>query len=378
MKRMLFYTYWNFDDASTSGICAKILSQRKVFEEQGYEVDFTFLSHEDFYIEVNGDKKILQKKSRIWTKPLAERQLAKIAKLRRYDFVYMRYNCTESGFMCLIKTLKKLGSKIILEIPTFPYDGTYGKNMRDQIYLWIDKLYRGRMHKYIDCIVTYGNWEKILKVPTIRTFNGIDVKNIPMKKCFMASEDIHLICVAIYAQWHGLERMLRGLRNYYKGGISRKVYLHVVGDGPALGNYKKMVKECGIEEYVYFYGLQKGAELDQIYEKCDIGIEVLGGHRIGIEVSSSMKSREYLVRGLPFISELDVDIIPKDWKYFLPIPYDESDIDICQIVKFYEKHMDTEEKRECAAKEIRDFAIDKIDMKETLKEIVAFYEKMID
>lgn len=377
MKRMLFYTYWNFDDAETSGICKKILSQRKVFEEHGYQVDFTFLSHQDFYIETEGKIRLLQKRSKVWTKPIGEKQLGKLARERQYDFVYMRYNCAEWGFIHLLGALKSMGSKIVLEIPTYPYDGTYDKkNVRDQIYLSIDKWYRRRLHSYIDRIVTYGDWEKIFHIPTIKTINGIEVNQVTVKSSFSDSGDIHLICVAMYAKWHGLERILKGLCNYYHDDNEgkRKVFLHVVGDGPAIADYKEIIQKENIGSYVLFHGLQTGEALDKIYKQCDIGVEVLGGHRAGLNHSSSMKSREYLTRGLPFLSELPVDIIPKDWKYLLHIPYDESDIDIWQIVEFYEKYMDTAEKKKRVAEEIRDFAIDKVDMRVTLKEIMEFYD----
>lgn len=374
MKRMLFYTYWNFEDEESNGISKKIRSQRRVFEGSGWQVDLSYLMGEDYYIDHGGTQILLQKKNRIWTKPFAENQLRKYVRKQKYDTAYLRYNCADLQFIRLLKELKRQGTRIFVEVPSFPYDKELSGSFSDKVYLFIDKLHRGSMKRYVDRIVIFSGEEEIFGVPTIRTINGIEVDSVKKKTLFSDTEDIHLISVAKYAAWHGLDRLLKGLCNYYHGGGRRKVYLHVVGDGAVLSNYKEMVHKGGIEQYVTFYGPQSGEKLDQIYDRCDIGVGALAAHQKFATSSSSMKSREYLVRGIPFISELKVDIIPEDWEYILRVPYDDSDIDIDSIIAFYDRYMSSAEEKRKLAETIRDFARDKVDMKATMGKIVREYK----
>lgn len=376
MKRLLYYTYWSFANEASSGICKKIRSQVKVFEDAGFVVDFAYLIGEDYYIDLAEGKTIcLQKKTRIWTKPVAENRLREFVAERKYDCVYMRYNCSEYAFIGLIKQLKKAGSKIFIEIPTFPYDGELTKSLSDYIYLTIDRLFRGRICHYADRIVTFHGHKEIFHLPTIETINGMDVSQIPLKQCTDKQDELHLICVAIYSLWHGLERVLLGMADYYSKVHNKKVYLHIVGEGPSLPDYERIVKENHLDDYVVFHGRRSGTELDVLFDQSDIAIETLGWHRTGLTVSSTIKSREYLCRGIPYAAEVDTDILPKDWPYLIKLPYDESAIDIDCIVKFYDRYMDSYERKVQIAKDIRSFAFSRIDMKMTMKEIIQQFEE---
>ena len=53
-----------------------------------------------------------------------------------------------------------------------------------------------------------------------------------------------------------------------------------------------------------------------------------------IYLSSELKSREYLCRGLPIISSTKIDIIPNNFKYIFKVPEDNSNIDINSVIKF--------------------------------------------
>lgn len=373
MKRMLFYTYWNFENGESNGICNKIQSQKKVFEKNGYEVDFCFLLGEDYYINDGCDDICLQRKNKIWTKPFAEKQLRNYVKGKKYDCAYMRYNCADFQFIKLLKDLRKQGTCIILEIPTFPYDKEYSKNLSDKLYLFIDKIHRRSLKKYVKKILTFHQFDDIFDIPTIKTVNGIDVDSISEKKSFSETGDLHLICVAMFSLWHGLERLLKGMVEYYSQGPDTEVFLHVVGDGEPMEFYQSIVNDGKIDKYVIFHGLKNGRELDEIYDQCDIAVETLGGHRINLTVSSTMKSREYLLRGLPYVSEINTDILPENWKYLIRVPYDESNINVMEIVAFYKKYMSSKEKKKEIALEIRNYAIDKIEMGVTLKEVLEYY-----
>lgn len=115
------------------------------------------------------------------------------------------------------------------------------------------------------------------------------------------------------------------------------MYFHLVGEGPEKAKYEKLVRESGLEQYVIFHGYCTGEKLEEIYDQSTLAVETLGLHRVGISLSSSLKSREYLSKGLPLISSVDVDVIPKDYPYLFPVAGDESPIPVKEVLSFYDQ-----------------------------------------
>lgn len=68
---------------------------------------------------------------------------------------------------------------------------------------------------------------------------------------------------------------------YYKllRMLKRKVYFYIVGDGAVRIEYEKIVVKYQIQKYCIFKGVRTGKELDDIYNMCDIGIEMLAVFR---------------------------------------------------------------------------------------------------
>ena len=374
MKKLLFFTYWKFDDAETNGITKKIISQKKVFENNGYRVDLVYLLNGNYYIDIDGKKTLIQKKPPFWTKLQAESKLRRIIKNEKYDAAYFRYNCCDVAFVSLLKELKKNGTKNIIEIPTVEYDNELSTSFLGRVLVFVDKLHRNNLKKYTDKIVVFQDYQEVYGIPTIRTYNGLDIDEIKLKN-ITDSKDVRLICVAQYQMWHSLERILYGLVDYYSHKVDKIVILNVVGDGPALSEYKEIVKNGKIDKYINFVGRKSGKELDDLFDESDIAIETLGGHKINMKTSSTMKSREYLARGIPYISELYTDVVPEGWDYLLKIPYDDSKVDISTIVDYYNKSLSTVIDKEQVANNIRQFAVSKIDMNNTMKPVVEEFDE---
>ena len=144
--------------------------------------------------------------------------------------------------------------------------------------------------------------------------------------------------------WHGFDRLIHGLGEYYRkyaGQPPRKVVFHIVGDvwpeemngSQRSPGFTPYIKEYGIEEQVVFHGKLFGKELDQVFNLCTFAVGSLGRHRSGITVIKTLKNREYASRGLPFIySEQDSDFDHQP--YVLKAPADESAIDIERLLSF--------------------------------------------
>ena len=127
-----------------------------------------------------------------------------------------------------------------------------------------------------------------------------------------------------------------------------------------------MVIDDGLEKHVIFYGFKSGEELDQLYDQADIGIDVLGGHRKGDFWFGTLKSREYLSKGLPFITEYEVpDNLKPIQKYILKVPDDEAPVDIKEVIRFYERIAE-----EDPTKDMRDFAKGYCDVSVVMKPLI--------
>ena len=137
--------------------------------------------------------------------------------------------------------------------------------------------------------------------------------------------------------WHGFDRIVNGLANYYTKKQNYIIRFHVVGyffSSEIENEFKNTIQKNHMEEYVILYGKKHGEELDRIFDKCDFGIGSLGRHRVGIDKIKTLKNREYAARGIPFIySETDSDFDTQ--AYVLKAPADESPINIYDIIEFY-------------------------------------------
>ena len=254
--------------------------------------------------------------------------------------MYIRSNHNASPFTInMVKRMKKHGAKVVMEIPTFPYDSEYkAQGISRQIFQ--DKLFRNQLAKHLDAIVTFSDYTEIFGQKTIRISNGIDFNSVKIKSSVNdTSQGINLIGVAEIHEWHGFDRIVKGLVEYYSNPQNYIVRFHVVGyffsdEGEKV--FKNLIASHNMEQYVILHGKKHGEELDELFNQCDFGIGSLGRHRVGIQKIKTLKNREYAARGIPFIySETDSDFDQKP--YVLKAPADETPVDINNIISFYQQ-----------------------------------------
>ena len=233
--------------------------------------------------------------------------------------------------------MKKAGIKVVMEIPTYPYDSEYhAQGMDKQIFQ--DKLFRKSLAKQLDAIVTFSDYDEIFGQRTIRISNGIDFNSVKMKSVVNeTSKEMNMIGVAEIHEWHGFDRIIKGLADYYSKPQTYIVRFHLVGYfffSEDEKECKQYITDHHLEEYVILHGKRHGTELDELFNQCDFGIGSLGRHRVGIQKIKTLKNREYAARGIPFVySETDSDFDQKP--YVLKAPADETPIDINSIIQFY-------------------------------------------
>ncbi len=339
--KILFLIFHGFDP--NNGISKKIEYQLEAFKANGHEAHLCYMDENGSKRRIadntviadygNGKKGKIQKRTEFGS-------IVSYAIKNQINFVYVRSNHNANPFTIhMVRRMKKAGMKVVMEIPTFPYDQEYfNKAMQRQLIQ--DKLFRNIFAKQLDAIVTFSEEDIIFGQQTIRISNGIDFDSVRMKKKSQhPANELHLIGVAEIHRWHGFDRLIRGLAEYYSSPKEIKVVFHVVGyffSPVEEAEITKIIKTCQLENYVILYGKKHGEELDNIFDQCDFGVGSLGRHRVGIQHIKTLKNREYAARGIPFVySETDTDFDKKP--YVLKVPADETAVKIDDIIGFYQQ-----------------------------------------
>ena len=286
--------------------------------------------------------------------------------------LYIRKYIMDASFLRMLKTVKKIHNdvKILLEIPTYPYDAEWN-NWKDWPMLIKDRMARKELHKYVDVVLPCGvKADNIFNIPSIYMSNGINIQQLTEKNVRDHNIlELNLIGVALVEKWHGYDRLINGLANYYKDQKPEvKVIFHIVGAGGHIPYLKSLVRQNQLEKYVVFYGPVYGKELDAIFDKCDIGVGSLGAFRKGISDACELKLREYVARGIPFIySNNDESIESIDEKYRYKLPHDESIIDVTGVVQFYKRLIKLDARK--VIKDLRDYAGEYLTWEKQMKKV---------
>jgi glycosyltransferase involved in cell wall biosynthesis len=291
------------------------------------------------------------------------------------DYIYIRFVPIDRSFLNFIKRLRisHPTCKIILEIATYPYSKELIYDITMFPFYFKDRFYNKGLKRYVDKIVTFSDDNEIFGIPTIKIINGIDVASVKCLKHNMEKDStIRLLAVAKLQKSHGYERVISGLKKYYEDNHSKRVEVHIVGDGTELDYYKNLVKEYKLEDYVVFYGAKVGDELDAIYDLADIGLSCFGLYKRGINKISALKVGEYLSKGLPVVSGGYEAAFKDDKKYYLEFPNDNTPVDISKIVEFYNSIYENVESLNQVHEEIREYAKNTIDVSITMKPIVDY------
>ena len=357
--KILFLVYHGFSEHS--GISKKIHYQVKGLKENGHDVrlcyyDFSPEGHRCRYV----DGEVL--------KDYGKGRLAGLRQRFDYDciydycihenieFIYARSFINANPWLIrMFKKLHKVGIHAVTEIPTYPYDHEYNRNsywdMR--LALKIDQIFRNRLYKYMDAMVTFSDAKEIFGQRTINISNGVDFDSIPLHNFHLSStseatssittfnSQLHLIGVAEVHPWHAFDRVIAGIGEYYRkfkvqSSKFKDVYFHIVGGVHPYHmehDFQPLIEKYAIQDKIIFHGTLFGQELDNVFNQCQFAIGSLGRHRSGITVIKTLKNREYATRGIPFIySEQDSDFDSQP--YVLKAPADESPINIQKIVDF--------------------------------------------
>lgn len=274
--------------------------------------------------------------------------------MRHFDKLYIRFLPTFPPAVRFVKLAKKKGITIIQEIPTYlgkgNDDGSDQPSLVRRVGLRLSNAYAQLAQRKMDFFTIIGVDAKgtFAGKPAMNINNGIDVTAISLRSYQPQEDAIHMLLLASMCDWHGYDRMITALKNY-KG--DEKIILHFAGnDGDgSLAKWQQMAE--GMENII-FHGGVYGDDLDKLINCMDLGVSSLGLYRIGLELGTVMKGREYMARGLPFVYAGEDPTIEKGHPYAMQVSNDDAPIDMEEIIAFA-KRVRTEKN---AAESMREYA----------------------
>ena len=352
--KILFLVYHGFSEIS--GITKKIRNQVKGLRENGHEVHLCYYTFSpDGHRCRYADNTIIADYGTGLTAAIRQRLsygcIYDYCRTQGIQFVYARSFMNANPWLIrLFSRLRRAGIRAVTEIPTYPYDGEFvGFPLLARLGLYTDRIFRRRLAARMDAMVTFSDVTEIFGQRTINISNGVDMDSIPLHHPVTTPGEIHILGVAEVHYWHGFDRMIAGLGEYYnKEEHPREIFFHIVGgvaqsemhDSVHAPGFAELIEKYGISNRVVFHGQLHGNELDSVFDRCVFAVGSLGRHRSGITDIKTLKNREYATRGLPFIySERDSDF--DDKPYVMKAPADESPIDVKNILEFIETHIFT-------------------------------------
>ncbi|NCO69852.1 MULTISPECIES: glycosyltransferase [Shewanella] len=241
-------------------------------------------------------------------------ELFKEALASKQNLIMIRY-LPRAGllffFLGFILNLRK--QKLIIDVPTPQV------NLIKEILLH-NKTFFGLLNIlliYLQAFIPFITAYKVLQYSNESSFftfglkkrvlligNGVDVDSITLRKNQpnWPSAELRLIAVGTIAAWHGWDKILNIIYEIKNSPWHEySIKFTVVGDGPDLKLLKDLVKKYGISDSVIFTGHLDGQDLLAEYEKSHIAVGSLGWDRIGVDIASPLKYREYLAVGIPFV-----------------------------------------------------------------------------
>nr|WP_257230019.1 glycosyltransferase family 1 protein [Acinetobacter sp. YH12251] len=231
----------------------------------------------------------------------------------KFDIILLRYSVHDPF---LLKFLKEAKIPIYLvhhtlELPELRSFNTVGK-----IRGFLEEKIGGKCIDESYGIICVTNEIKKFEIsrlskanvnkPTYIYPNGILLKN--NTSLSDKREDIpELLFVASYFfDWHGLDLILKDIINNNDDFI-----LHIIG---RVDDWQKDIIK--VDSRVRFHGLKSTKEIQEIAERCWVGLSSFSLDRKGMTEACTLKVREYLSMGLPVYAG-HKDVFLEDFSYYM-------------------------------------------------------------
>lgn len=354
-----------------SGVNKKIDMQIVAFNKMGIELEIPDLSAQGNLDKIVRRLPFIRSGFEIKLNAL----IKSVDKWDEVDFVYIRHPMVSIQFLSMVKRIKQKGICVIYEFPTFPYDKNSDK-LSARLSLAKDKFSRGRLHKWVDKGVNFSGFNEIFQIPCFSLANGIDIDRIsPRNIKNNDSKVIRFIGVALLTKWNGYDRLINAIHKY-STECDEVIEFHIVGKGDIFDELQNLVKKLHLEERVVLHGPLYGKDLDSLYDICDIGVGTLNPSRkYKNHIMSSLKTKEYAAKGMPFIKgDIDAVFDKKYPDFVFDVSDDESELNLKAIINWY-RALEDKYGKDGLVKEIRNFASEELTWEKQLRPVATYIEE---
>jgi glycosyltransferase involved in cell wall biosynthesis len=301
------------------------------------------------------------------------------------DYFYIRYPETTYN---LYKISKIYGNKLISEHQSKEIDEL--KSFKDEYQFGIkpskflswfqyyfypiinESFFGNRYAKKIKAIITVtdeiaihqsnkGN-KNVFVVP-----NGLEVLKYKLSRNVVNSSEpikfLFLKGTSTNASWNGLDRLIASIDKLTNP--VEKIKVIVCGH--------KIEDEIPERNYIEHRGYLNGSSLDELCDEIHIGISTLALYKKKLNEAATLKTREYISRGIPFIyAYTDPDLNEEAKEFSLQFPNDDSLIDMEQVIDFAKKTLSNPE----LPQKMRKYALEHLDYEVKMKKLVQILLKL--
>jgi hypothetical protein len=265
------------------------------------------------------------------------RQLEEQLKSKDIDVIYMRYS---TASIPLYKFAKKYKGKIVFEHNTKEHIQIKAQ-LEKEPELRYQYLCEKYLAKYIfkkaltgvsvsEDFMNYENERAGFDYVSFIYPNPIDVQNTKFRSFTPETQKYKLLAlIGNYAHWHGLDLLADAIRN-----SKDKDQFEVVYVGKITAEVQSIFEGVSCQ----FVEDPSDTKMDELYSNCDIAIGSLAFFRLNITESSSLKTKEFLAHGIPFIISAE-DVAYKEnpdeiKPYFLKIDASSGELNLDEVTKF--------------------------------------------
>ncbi len=385
-----------------SSVQTKVLNQIKFINEAGADCIGAFFSTEiTSYTQLNQKVELIPVEKCNWNYFKSIGRSIKIMqavlnyvndKYDKIDYIYFRF----PGASNLLKKFISLyGNKTIfehlcieeLELKLNAQENQFGIKPSKLLSwleftalpLWREKFYGKFVRRYAkmgicnsEDIAIFQTKKGGGKYKCIIGGDAVDVSSIPLSKRFQFKDELRLIFLKganTNAYYNGLDRVFEGLKKY-EGEIKIKIFVLGLNTEYEI----KLSQEFGIyNTKVFFPGFIKGVELNDFFSSIHLAVSQFGIYRKGLKSNSTIKSREYIARGIPMIvGHSDPDFNEEAIDFLLQFPNDSSPIDMEQVIDFAKKTLSNPE----LPQKMRKYALEHLDYEVKMKKLVQILLKL--
>lgn len=292
-----------------------------------------------------------------------------------FDFVYIRNVIFTPSMIYNLKKIKNKGSKIIVEIPTFPSNNEEASERKliRRVLFKYNKISSLLKNRYVDFYTLIGEKsESYMGKPALNIENGICLDLIPLRNPKVNCNEIHCLALASMSRWQGYDRFIEGLHEYKKRGGRENIILHLVGDegDGSLEEWIRLSSFYHLDKSVVYEGPLYGEKLNSLVDTCDIGVATLAGYRKEMGISSTLKIRDFMARGLPFIHAVEDSALNGNLNFVMKIPDKFYPVNMDDVIKFAEYTRNNQH----LVDEMRNYARKTMTWEEQFSEIIEWIE----